>query len=67
MGEGLLYPSMKRRMREVFPELGLPMTMRSILPLPWCSVSYAINYKISEFYTQIIPKQIQNFQLPPLL
>ncbi len=29
----LLYPSMKRRMRLVLPELGLPITIRSIFTL----------------------------------
>lgn len=31
--EVLLYPSMKRRMRLVLPELGLPITIRSIFTL----------------------------------
>ena len=41
---GLLYPSMNLRMRLVLPELGFPITMRSIFTFATCSDYYVIIY-----------------------
>lgn len=54
VSRGLLYPSMNLRMRLVLPELGLPITIRSILTFPIFSDYYVIIYNPPEWQVNTV-------------